>query len=570
MSMLEQYAPPSVVVDERLDVVHLSSGAGRYLRLAEGNPSHRIMELAQGELRLALRTSLHEAFVEDLPTTRQVLWREDGAEARVNVHVRPPVAKGRGRYALIVFEDIPAMAPSAATEGASTERAGEVDLEQDLRRTRAQLETTSAAYDRTVADFQTVHEELLSINEEQKAAAEELETGREEIQSINEELTTINQEHRSTIEELKRTNGDLQNLIESTEIGTIFLDLSMRIRRFTPSAATLFNFMAADHGRPLVHITHRLDYPEMAADVGRVLETLTRIEREVTSDAGESYIVRINPYRSLDGKADGAVLTLFDNTARHRIDAELRAAKAVAESANVAKGAFLATLSHEFRTPLNAILGYADLLPLDEDLSAAQHQKVERIKAATWHLVAMIDEVLSFARLDGGHEVVQQTGVDAWAIASAAKALMEPAAHAKGLAFVLEPSDTPVQLETDPGKARQVLINLCGNAVAYNESGEVRVAVREEDGHVVFEVRDTGIGISAEHQKLIFDRFWRVDGGPTRASGGLGIGLAAAREYGRLLGGDVEVESEQGKGSTFRFWLPRAHEGDASRAGRRQ
>ena len=570
MSMLEQYVPPSVVVDERLDVVHLSSGAGRFLHLAEGNPSHRIMDLAQGELRLALRTSLHEAFVDDLQTTRQVLWGEAGAETRVNVHVRPPVEKGRDRYALIVFEEIPAEAPAAGADGAAPQRPGVIDLEEDLRRTRAQLETTSAAYDRTVADFQAVHEELLSINEEQKAAAEELETGREEIQSINEELTTINQEHRSTIEELKRTNGDLQNLIESTEIGTIFLDLAMRIRRFTPSAATLFNFVAADHGRPLVHITHRLDYPEMAADVGRVLETLTRIEREVTSDTGQSYIVRINPYRSLDGKADGAVLTFFDNTARHRIDAELRAAKAVAESANVAKGAFLATLSHEFRTPLNAILGYADLLPLDGDLSTAQQQKVERIKAAAWHLAAMIDEVLSFARLDGGHEVIQQTGVDACAIANEAKALMEPAAHAKGLTFVLESADAPVQLETDPGKARQVLINLCGNAVAYTESGEVRVAVREEDGRVVFEVRDTGIGISPEHQKLIFDRFWRVDGSSTRASGGMGIGLAAAREYARLLGGDVEVESEPGMGSTFRFWLPRSPNGDASRAGRRQ
>jgi two-component system CheB/CheR fusion protein len=558
--MLEQYAPASAIVDDRLDVVHLSAGAGRFLHLGEGEPSRNVLELAPEGLRRVLRTALHEAFQTRTPSVRRVSAGIDGVRARASVEVRPSTTDGDGRvrFALVVFasgdED-----GSSASDGAREDAAAgsaELELEAELRRTRELLESTSTAHDRTVAELQTVNEELRSINEEQTAAAEELETGREEIQSINEELTTINQEHQSTIEELKRTNADLQNLIESTEIGTIFLDRAMRIRRFTPTAASLFNFVAADQGRPFRHITHRLRYDELLADVSHVLASLERVEREVSSDTGETYIVRITPYRAVDGGNDGVVLTFFDNTAQHRIQEQLREATIVAESANLAKGTFLATLSHEFRTPLNAILGFADLMPLDGPLNAAQELKIERIKAGGWHLVAMIEEILSFSRLDGGNEAIDSARVDAREIAREAEALMEPAAATKGLGFVLDVPATAVWVKTDAGKARQIIINLCGNAVKYTEAGAVHLVVRGERQRVVFDVRDTGIGIAREHHHRIFDRFWQVDGGSTRSAGGMGIGLAAAREYARLLGGDVEVESQLGHGATFSLWLP--------------
>ena len=567
LRMLEQYAPASAVVDERLNVVHLSAGAGRFLRLGQGEPSTNLMDLARDDLRSALRTALHQAFEKRRPTTRTVRMDAEGGRRQVSVQVRPPVEEGADRFALVVFEETPAAADSATThlaapgeQGDPAERQAVAGLEEELRWTRERLESTTAAHDQTMAELQTVNEELRSFNEEQKAAAEELETSREEIQSINEELTTINQEYQSTIEELKRTNADLQNLIESTEIGTIFLDRAMRIRRFTPAVAAFFNFVAADQGRPFADITHRLHYPELVSDVATVLASLERIEREVGSDTGESYIVRISPYRSLEGGHDGVVLTFFDNTAHHRVEEELREAKIVAESANLAKGKFVATLSHEFRTPLTAVLGYADLLNLDGTLSAAQEQRVARIKAAAWHLVAMVDEVLSFAKLDAGQEVIDHETLDAREIARAARGLLEPEAVAKGLAFALDVPDEVVSVRTDGRKARQILINLCGNAVKYTEAGEVCLRLRAEARRVTFEVRDTGIGIAPEHHARIFERFWQVSGGSTRTAAGIGIGLAAAREYARLLGGDVEVESELGKGATFRLRLPVADE----------
>jgi two-component system CheB/CheR fusion protein len=283
--------------------------------------------------------------VKGRPVTRKVRMDGAGGERLVSLQVRPPaVDGGAGRFALVVFEDAPAIAgpdvahlSAAEAQGSAAEGQAVAGLEEELLRTRDQLESTTVAHDQTVAELQTVNEELRSINEEQKAAGEELVTSREEIQSINEELTTINQEYQSTIDELKRTNADLQNLIESTEIGTIFLDRAMRIRRFTPAVSSFFNFVAADQGRSLADITHRLNYPQLVPDVRSVLTSLERIEREVDSDAGESYIVRINPYRSPDGGHDGVVLTFFDNTAQHLVEEQLREAKIVAESANLAK-----------------------------------------------------------------------------------------------------------------------------------------------------------------------------------------------------------------------------------------
>jgi two-component system CheB/CheR fusion protein len=552
--MLEAYAPPSLVVDDALEVVHLSGGAGHYLHLGEGEPSRNLLDLLRGEMRAELRAALYQAFEKGLPTTRRVRVEGDGA-LPLNLQVRPPMDDGEaGKFALVIFDEHARAgdgSPAAAGPDPAVAR-----LEEELARTREQLESTSAARDRTVEELQAANEELRSINEEQKAAAEELETSREEIQSINEELTTINQEHRSTIEEQRRTNADLQNLIESTEIGTIFLDREMRIRRFTPAVEALFNFVAGDRGRPLAHITHRLDYPGLVDDARTVLASLERIEREVPSDAGDWFAVRINPYRSPDGGIDGVVLAFFDVTAQKRVEEELREAKRVAELASLAKGSFLATLSHEFRTPLNGILGYADILHLDGPLTEAQARKVERIKAGGWHLAAMIDEILAFSLRDEGRQTVTSERIDAREIAREAQALVEPAAAAKGLRFDVDLPAGPVALDTDAGKARQVLVNLCGNAAKYTERGEIRLAVRADGAHVVFEVSDTGIGIAPEHQSRIFERFWQVDSASTRSFGGLGIGLAAAREFSRLLGGDVDVESEVGAGSTFRLRLP--------------
>ncbi len=254
----------------------------------------------------------------------------------------------------------------------------------------------------------------------------------------------------------------------------------------------------------------------------------------------------------------GAIVTFLDITARRRTEEQVRTAKMEAESANRTKGFFMSALSHEFRTPLNGILGYADLLERDDRLDADQKAKLVRIQAAVRHLNGMIDEILSLVGLDTSPDLEGPSRFDVRTTAREVGEMCEPVALARGLTLSIEVPDEPVMVSTAANPLRMILINLVGNALKFTETGEVRVLVRADEDRVSFEIHDTGIGIGTEDQELIFERFWQVSQGLTRTAGGVGIGLSAARELSHVLGGDIGVESELGKGSVFTFWIPRS------------
>ena len=229
--------------------------------------------------------------------------------------------------------------------------------------------------------------------------------------------------------------------------------------------------------------------------------------------------------------------------------------------ASRAKSDFLAVMSHELRTPLNAILGYTDLFlaGIPEPLPEAMVPQVERVQNAARHLRDLIEEVLSFARIEAGHEEVHLADADAAELAREVAALAEPLALERGLAFRLELPPHPVPLRTDARKVRQILLNLVANGVKFTERGEVVVEVDAEDPEVVFRVRDTGVGIPPEQQERIFEPFWQADQGLAREHGGSGLGLSVARQLARLLGGEITVQSEPGAGSVFALRLPDPH-----------
>jgi len=456
-----------------------------------------------------------------MPMNRQVQKYGRGAVEHNTERVSSTWDGGKaGRVALIVNDETDA-APAVAQANGASRRQNVARLVEELQRTREQLRSTSAAHNRAVAV-----------------------------------LRTVNLTHQTRVDALQRTNAELRHVIESTGIGTLILDSAMRIRRFTPALDAIFDLVDADSRSPLALITHRLDYSGLVEDVKRVIGSRERIEREVRSDTGEWFIVRLNPFLSLDGEIDGAILTFFEHTAQHHIEEELRDAKTAAESANRAREVSLATLSHDLRSPLTAIMILTDILRFRTTLTAGQEQRITGIKAGGQHLASMIDGILGFAGMNAAHDVADRQTLDARVLAGEVHALMAPASDAKDLVFSLEVPDDVVALKTDIGKVRRVLINLCENAVKYTDAGEIRLRVLVERERVIFEVRDTGIGIAPENRRRIFDRFWQVDGRTIRPARGMGIGLTAAREYGRFLGGDVEVESELGKGSTFRLWLP--------------
>ena len=238
------------------------------------------------------------------------------------------------------------------------------------------------------------------------------------------------------------------------------------------------------------------------------------------------------------------------------------AARDEAERANRAKNDFLAVMSHELRTPLNAIIGYGSLLRdgIPDPATPGQRRQIERIGASAKHLLALIDEVLTLSRLELGRERVTPTKIAVATLVEEAAAMMEPEARKKGLAIMLGLPDGEVAMVTDAGKLRQALVNLVSNAVKFTDSGVVSIRARAElEGEeIVFDVEDSGIGISEQHLPRIFDAFWQVDQAPTRRVGGTGLGLHVTRRLVRLLGGDVSARSVVGEGSCFTIRVPRA------------
>lgn len=261
-----------------------------------------------------------------------------------------------------------------------------------------------------------------------------------------------------------------------------------------------------------------------------------------------------------DGKPYGVlvVATEVSDLVEARLAAEKAQREAVA--ASMAKSDFLARMSHELRTPLAAIIGYGELLsdgitgPVNEE----QKRQLTRIRWSANHLLSIIDEILTLARMEAGKERVELQDVDVPQLMESVASMAEPLAAAKGLAFHLDVPGDDMTMRTDPMKVRQVLLNLISNAVKYTDHGAVRLSTEAVDGQVHFVVDDTGIGVSPEHLDRIFEPFWQVEQTTTRRAGGTGLGLAVTRQFVDLLGGSITVNSEMGGGSSFRVTLPRS------------
>ncbi|CAA9366662.1 MAG: hypothetical protein AVDCRST_MAG68-4915 [uncultured Gemmatimonadetes bacterium] len=229
-----------------------------------------------------------------------------------------------------------------------------------------------------------------------------------------------------------------------------------------------------------------------------------------------------------------------------------------AERARGARSEFVGSISHEFRTPLMTVMAFAHLLQegIPEPIPASAREHVGRILAAVGHLDRLVEESLGFRRAEAGWDTVQPESVDLATVARESAALVEPLARQKGLDFEVEVAPGPTVAHTDPDKVRQILFNLLGNAVKFTDFGGIRLALRTERDHALFEVSDTGIGIAPEHLELAFESFWQADPGSAERGPGIGLGLALVRRLAWMLGGDVRVASEPGRGSVFRVKIP--------------
>ena len=333
VQLLEEYAPPGVVVNERDEIVHVFKGADRYLRVAPGAPTLDVLQTVRPALSAALRTALFQARDErEVMQSRAVSLEMGGRRRRVRVTARPMEG---APFAQVVFERSEERSEEeeetqleeqqrVARRDAAAHEAEAGGLEQELKEVRRELNATVEEYETSTEELRASNEELQSMNEELRSTTEELETSKEELRSMNEELTTVNQELNNKNEELSQVNSDLQNLLTSTQIATVFLDRDLRIQRFTPRAEDLFNIIEADRGRPLAHVTQRFDYDGLAGDARRVLRRLTPVEKEVRNEEGRYFLARLRPYRTTEDKIDGVVVAFIEITERREAEEALR------------------------------------------------------------------------------------------------------------------------------------------------------------------------------------------------------------------------------------------------------
>ena len=328
---LEMYAPPSVIVDANSDIVHISERAGRFLRHPGGEPSRNLPSSVRPELRTELRTAMFQALHSRKSVeARRVKKTFGDRQAYVNMVVRPfRHEESASDYMLVLFDEVEdIMSADGSQSPTSGSAAVLTQLEAELQRTKDQLQATIEQAETSTEELKASNEELQAINEELRSTTEELETGKEELQSVNEELITVNAELKTKVDETAKINDDLQNLIASTDIATVFVDRMMRIQWFTPRASDIFNVIPSDAGRSVLDITHRLEYPDLAKDAAGVFESLRPLEREVHSTKDRWYLARLLPYRSAEHRIEGAVLTFIDITDRRKAEDRVRLGEA--------------------------------------------------------------------------------------------------------------------------------------------------------------------------------------------------------------------------------------------------
>lgn len=381
---LEKYAPAYVVIDRNHDIVRFAGDTGRYLGPASGAATLNLFGMLHKDLRAAARVAVQEAFASGKTVVR--------AGLRVDINGKPQTLRliaeplpdaqtfdddGTSRLCALAFDDIDRRPRSANAAGASDAAAADADneriqtLEQELSTTREQLHAAIDQLESLNEETKSANEEYQSVNEELQSSNEELETSKEEMQSINEELQTVNAEVHNKNEALRHANDDLHNLMDSTQIATLFLDTGLRVNSFTPPTTDLFHLRESDRGRPITEIKARLSYPDLAQDVKQVLRTLAVCERELDSpETGKSYVLRMTPYRTVDNRIDGVVLTFVDVTERRQHElARGRLAAIIDSSRDAIIGHDLDGSIHSWNAGAERLLGYSAEQVLGRSLS---------------------------------------------------------------------------------------------------------------------------------------------------------------------------------------------------------
>ncbi|MFG1376807.1 chemotaxis protein CheB [Xanthobacter autotrophicus] len=555
--ILEAYAPAAVLINRSYECLYYLGSTDAYLRLAPGHPAHDLLSMAREGVRTKLRAAIQRASQDN----RRVVveggrTKRDGKPLAFSIAVHPVQSQGEDLL-LVCFLDAPAVS-AGRTDRPKTEHelSRVTELERELDSTRTELESAIRNLELSSEEQRAVNEEARSVNEEFQSTNEELLASKEELQSLNEELTALNGQLQETLERQRTTSSDLQNVLYSTDVATLFLDTRLKIRFFTPATRSLFSVIPSDVGRPLSDLNSLAADGTLMPDIQAVLAGQPAHERETETRDGAWYVRRILPYRTPDGGVDGVVITFTDITERRRAADALEVAKRDAELANSAKSRFLAAASHDLRQPLQSLVLLQGLLA-----KAAEGEKAERLVKRLDETISamsgMLNALLDINQIEAG---TIQADVVGFPINDLLDRMREELTyHARAKKLTLRVIPCGLSVESDPRLLEQMVRNLISNALKYTPRGRVLVGCRRHGAWLRIEVWDTGIGIPDTELRAIFDEYHQLHNAARERNLGLGLGLSIVQRLGLLLDHPVSVRSRPGHGSVFSVDVKLSH-----------
>ena len=549
--VLENYAPAAALLNAQLDCVYLLGPTEKYLKVSQGHLDPGILGMLPKGMRARFRAAVAGCNTQ-APLARVTGGRTSGmAGFDIVLHA---VSGGPEPLFLACFLDVVRPAPETSGSDAAVARNRHTsDLEADLEATRSDLSDALRDLEDEVEAHGADRAEALSVNEEFQSTNEELLASKEELQSLNEELTALNSQLQETLERHRTTANDLQNVLFSTDVATLFLDLDLNIRFFTPATRAVFRLIASDIGRPLSDLASITRDDDPSEDARAVLRNAEPIEREVAGAEGQWFSRRVQPYRAEGGQFEGVVITYIDITERKRINAALVAATLDSERATRAKSRFLASASHDLRQPMQAIALLNSLIARHKRSSEGARLTALLDQTLT-SMTTMLDSMLDVNRIDSG---VVRPVMRPVPIAPLMQRLVDefaPQCDLKRLKLRFVPCKAWVH--TDLQLLEQMLRNLLSNALKYTLQGGILMGCRRHDGSVTIQVFDTGIGVPASEVETIFDAYNQGSQGRARDRNGLGLGLSIVQRLADLMDHQVAVRSRPGKGSVFMITLP--------------